>query len=298
MKTISLCFLGCLLLTVFLQAECRAAPLTVATYNVENYTLADRMDEGVYRKAYPKPESEKAALRAVIRQLGADVLALQEIGGEPFLAELQRDLRHEGVNYPYAAVLVADDKDRMIAVISKRPFTSVTRHADLSFKYFDGVEKVRRGLLEVRVAADAGEIALFVAHLKSLYTERPDDPGAALQRAGEAVAVRDRVLKVFPEPATARFLILGDLNDNRTSRPVRALLERGKTTIAEWLPAADERGQVWSHFYRKEDSYSRIDHILVSPGLWPRVRGQVGRIWDSPEVMRASDHRPVSVVIE
>lgn len=275
-----------------------AAPLTVATYNVENYTLADRLAEGVYRKAYPKPEAEKAALRAVIRQLGADVLALQEIGGEPFLAELQRDLRHDGVDYPHAAVLVADDKDRMVAVLSKRPFTAVTRHADLSFKYFDGVQTVRRGLLEVRVAADAGEVALFVAHLKSLYTERPDDPLAALQRAGEAVAVRDRVLKVFPEPAMARFVILGDLNDHRTSRPVRALLERGKTTITEWLPAADTRGQVWSHFYRKEDSYSRIDHILVSPGLWPRVRGKAGTVFDSPEVLTASDHRPVVVVIE
>jgi len=296
MTTRRLCYLGFLLLNLW--AVTLAAPLTVATYNVENYTLADRMEEGVYRKTYPKPEAEKAALRAVIRGLNADVLTLQEIGGEPFLAELQRDLRHEGVDYPYAAVLAADDKDRMIAVLSKRPFTGVTRHADLSFKYFDGVEKVRRGLLEVRVATDAGEVALFVAHLKSLYTERPDDPGAALQRTGEAVAVRDRVLKVFPEPATARFVILGDLNDNRTSRPVRALLERGKTVIAEWLPAADERGQVWSHFYRKEDSYARIDHILVSPGLWPRVRGRVGRIFDSPEVMQASDHRPVSVVIE
>ena len=199
----------------------RAAPLTVATYNVENYTLADRLAEGVYRKDYPKPEAEKAALRTVIRRIGADVLALQEIGGEPFLAELQRDLRSEGVDYPYAAVLVAEDKDRMIAVLSKRPFVQVTRHGDLSFKYFDGVQKVRRGLLEVRVAADAGEVALFIAHLKSLYTERPDDPAAALQRAGEAVAIRDRVLKVFPEPAEARFLILGDLNDHRASRPVQ-----------------------------------------------------------------------------
>ncbi len=283
-----------LLVTVVAWAE----PLTVATYNVENYTLADRMVEGVYRKDYPKPEVQKTALRTVMRQVNADVVALQEIGGEPFLNELQRDLKREGVEYPHRVVLQADDPDRMIAVLSKRPFAAVTKHDDLTFKYLDQVSKVKRGLLEVRVADAHGEVTVFVVHLKSRYTERPDDPNASLQRAGEAVAVRDRVLKVFPDPAVARFLVVGDFNDGRTDRPVRAILERGKTTIAEWLPAADSRGHLWSHFFRRDDSYSRVDHILVSPGLMPQVKGAAGKIHDTPEVGLVSDHRPVVVEIE
>lgn len=274
----------------------RAEPLTIATYNIENYTLANRTTEdGVYRKAYPKPEAAKAALRAVIRQMDADVVALQEVGGAGYLRELQRDLKSEGVEYAHAVVLEAADKERMTAVLSRRELTGVTRHTDLTFKYFEGVETVRRGLLEVRVASAAGEVALFVVHLKSRFTERPDDPGAAVWRAGEAVAVRDRVLAVFPEPATARFVIAGDFNCGRTDRPVRAMLERGKTKIADWLPAADSRGHVWTYFFRREDEYSRVDHVLVSPGLSGRV---TGRIPDSPEVELASDHRPVVVVIE
>ncbi|HEY9250258.1 MAG TPA: endonuclease/exonuclease/phosphatase family protein, partial [Rariglobus sp.] len=222
---------------VLLVAVVRSEPLTIATYNVENYTLADRTTDGVYRKGYPKPEADKAALRAVIRRMNADVVALQEVGGEPFLAELQRDLRSEGLDYPHAAVMEAEDKDRMIAVLARRPFSRVTKHADLTFKYFAGTAKVRRGLLEVGLANGGGDVTLFVVHLKSRYTERPDDPLAALQRAGEAVAIRDRILEVFPDPAAARFLVAGDFNDNRTSRPVRAMLERGKTPITEWLPA-------------------------------------------------------------
>jgi endonuclease/exonuclease/phosphatase family metal-dependent hydrolase len=275
-----------------------AEPLTIATYNIENYTLADRQVEGVHRKDYPKPEAEKTALRTVIRQMNAEVLALQEIGGEPFLNELQRDLKHEGVDYPYRTILQSEDTDRMIGVLSKRPFASVKKHDDLAFKYFDGVTKVKRGLLEVRFSTTGGEVTLFVVHLKSRYTDRPDDPNSALQRAGEATAIRDRVLTTFPDPTTSRFLIVGDFNDGRTARPVRAMLERGKTTIAEWLPAEDTRGHVWSHFFRRDDSYSRVDHVLVSPGLLPAVKGQVGRIHDSPEVGLASDHRPVVVVIE
>jgi endonuclease/exonuclease/phosphatase family metal-dependent hydrolase len=180
-------------------------------------------------------------------------------------------------------------------VLSRRELTGVTRHTDLTFKYFDGVETVRRGLLEVRVASAAGEVALFVVHLKSRFTEREDDPRAELRRAGEAVAVRDRVLAVFPEPGTARFLIAGDFNCGRTDRPVRAMLDRGKTKIADWLPAADSRGHVWSYFYRREDEYSRVDHVLVSPGLRGRVAAS---IHDSAEVERASDHRPVVVTLQ
>lgn len=297
MRLIRLRFLGLFLLGL-LGAIGRAETLTVATYNVENYTLADRMVDGVYRQAYPKPEAEKTALRAVIRGLGADVLALQEIGGEGFLRELQRDLKGEGLDYPYAEVLNGADPDRHVAVLSRRPFTAVTRHTDLSFGYFGKVENVKRGLLELRLAMAGGELTIFVVHLKSRYTERKDDPEAALQRTGEATAVRDRVLGIFPEPERARFLIAGDFNDTRASRPVRTLLERGKTKIADCLPVADGRGEVWTHFYKREAAYSQVDHLLVSPGLLPLVRGRAGRIFDAPETMAASDHRPVVTVLD
>ena len=75
-----------------LAAALGAETLTVATFNVENYTLADRMVEGVFRQEYPKPEAEKAAVRRVIRAIRPDVLALQEMGAAPFLEVLQRDL--------------------------------------------------------------------------------------------------------------------------------------------------------------------------------------------------------------
>ena len=276
----------------------RAETLTVATYNVENYTLADRMVDGVYRKAYPKPESEKTAVRAVISGMNADVVALQEIGGEAFLKELQRDLKREGADYPYAEVLNAADEDRHVAVLSRRPFAAVGRHADLTFGYFDAPEKVKRGLLELHFATEAGDVTVFVVHLKSRYTERKDDPESAMQRAGEATAVRDRVLKVFPDPAQARFLIAGDFNDARGSRPLRAMLDRGQTKIADWLPAEDGRGERWTHWFKRDESYSRVDHMLVSPGLLPMVRGSAGRIYDAPETAAASDHRPLVAVLE
>lgn len=286
----SLCFL---LFNLLLSAGLSAESLTVATYNVENYGPANRMTEAGYRKDYPKPEAEKRALRTVFRALNADVLVLQEMGGQPHLDELRRDLKTEGLDYPHAALATASDADRHLAILSKRALTGVATHTDLTFKYFAGQETVKRGLLEATVATTAGDVTVFAVHLKSRYTERPDDPMSTTRRAAEATAIRDRVLKIFPDPTAARFLILGDCNDGRTSKAVGFLQKRGRTEITKLLPAADSRGETWTHAYRKEDSYSRVDQILVSPLLLPAVKGGAARIHDGPGVREASDHRPV-----
>ncbi len=269
--------------------------LVVATYNVENYTLADRQTPDGFRPAYPKPEDAKRALRGVIRSLDADVLALQEMGGRAFLDELRRDLASEGMSYPHAEILETGDEPRYVAVLSRRPFAAVVRHTDLTFRYLGAEEALKRGLLEVRFAVPDGELTLFVVHLKSRFTERKDDPQSALRRAGEAEAVRDRILARFPEPASAPFLLVGDFNDGPASRPVRAVLRRGATEICSLLPAADSRGETWTHRYRREDSYTRVDHIFVSKALAGRVGGGGARIHDGPGTGDASDHRPVRV---
>jgi endonuclease/exonuclease/phosphatase family metal-dependent hydrolase len=213
----------------FGAAMLRAEVLTVATYNVENYLAVDRRIEGIYRPAYPKPEAAKQVLRAVIRGLAADVLALQEMGPPGYLEELRRDLRAEGLDYPHVALAEASDPDRHLAVISRVPFRSVRTVADLDFSYFGAREKVKRGLLEITLAAVDGDWTLFVVHLRSRHTERLDDPASALCRAGEAEAIRNHVLARFPDPATARFLILGDCNDLKDSKPLRLLARRGAT---------------------------------------------------------------------
>jgi hypothetical protein len=99
-----------------------AHALTIATYNIENYLVTDRMVERVYHQAYPKPEVEKAALRQVIGGISPDILAVEEMGTQPFLDEFQRDLKRAGQDFPYAVLLEAADPDRHVAVLSKVPF--------------------------------------------------------------------------------------------------------------------------------------------------------------------------------
>lgn len=271
--------------------------VTVATYNLENYLSTDRMVEGIYQRDYPKPEAAKSALRSVIRSLAADIIVFQEMGPLPYLKELQHDLAQDGLEYAHAELLEAEDAERHVAVLSRRRLKTL-KHTDLSFDYFKKIERVKRGMLELRVQIGSGEITLFVLHLKSRFTDRSDDPMSALRRAGEATVVRDRILSIFPDPEMARFLVLGDFNDVPRSRPLAALSHRGKTAIATVVPAMDSRGETWTHCYRKEDSYSRVDYILVSPGLESSIVGDRARISDGSDTLLASDHRPLSVVLD
>ena len=267
--------------------------LTIASYNVENYLVTDRMVDGVYRQAYPKPEPEKTAVRRVIGGIAPDIVALAEMGQPPFLEELQRDLRREGQDYPHGVVLEAADADRHVALLAKVPVKEIKRHTDVKFTFLGQPDVVKRGVLEVVFATDQGDLSVFVIHLKSKRTERPDDPLGAAQRLGEAEAVRDLILSRFPDPTKALYVVCGDWNDARNSKSTRALQKRGDTVVGEILRAADSRGEVWTHFYRAEDSYSRIDFLMVSPALKPFVEGGRGAVYDGPASTEGSDHRAV-----
>lgn len=274
------------------------AAITVATYNVENYTLANRMVDGVYRQGYPKPAKERAALKRVVATIAPDVLAVEEMGPQAFLDEFQRELKQAGADYPHAVLLEATDADRHVAVLSKLPFKAVRRHAEVPLTYFGQPQQVKRGVLEVVFATDQGDVSLFVIHLKSKFTERKDDPEAILQRTLEAEAVRDLVLTRFPEPAKAKFIVAGDWNDTKGTRPVRAMQKRGDTLIGELVEAKDAKGEVWTHYFGREDLYSRIDYLMVSPGLRSAVVKGSGRIHESADTKEASDHRPVSMQLD
>jgi endonuclease/exonuclease/phosphatase family metal-dependent hydrolase len=282
---------------VFGSVVLASAGLTLATYNVENYLVADRMVDGVYRDAYPKPENEKNALRQVIKSMAPDILALQEMGTQPFLDELLRDLKNDGVDYPYVTLLDGPDPDRHVAVLSKIPFKEINPHTKVPVLVMGKKDNVKRGLLEVSFATTEGELTLFVIHLKSRRTEQKEDVEGVKRRQEEAEAVRDLILKRFPDPAKGRFILCGDWNDTRNSKPVKSLQKRGETVLGEILRASDSRGEVWTHSYYKEDSYSRIDYFFVSPLVKPVVRNGRAQIYDGPGVSDASDHRPVVLTL-
>lgn len=291
-----------LLLLVFITVlGLRAAGLRVATYNLANYNSTGRLTEDGYHKNYPKTESSKQALHAVICSMKADILALQEMGSARHLEELQADLRNLGQNYPHAYLAEAGDETRHLALLSRYPLLHARTFKSIEFNYFQKTEHVKRGVLEVAFSTSQGEFTLWILHLKSRFTEDPLDPESEKRRNAEATAIRDLILRRHKDPGTELFCVLGDFNDGKNRRPLKAMQTKGSQEITHLLEARDSKGDRWTHFYLGEESYERFDHILVSPSLHRFVSAPPEQpkaetwIVDTPGYSDASDHRAVLV---
>ena len=283
---------GLSLLVIWAGASLSAEIVRVATYNVQNYLEVNRWVDGRYRPDFPKPEVEKAALRKVILEVRPDVLILQEMGTGPYLGELQADLKEEGLDLPYRYVAEGSDEERHVALLSRIQPERVLTHSDLTFDYFGGETPVKRGMLEAVFQTQGQEWKVYALHLKSKWSDYKEDPLSNDRRRSEALACRKRILDLQKEDGLP-FLVLGDLNDTKSTAPVRLLQFRGKTEVAAAVEAVDSRGDRWTHYYSKEDSYSRIDYILKSPDFPASVVGANAHIHDGPETLKASDHRMV-----
>src|SRR5690348_17062496 len=73
----------------------KAEQFTVATYNLENYT------DVVGGSRPTKSEASRAKVRASIRAMHADVLAMQELGTTNAMQELRSALKKDGLDYPH-----------------------------------------------------------------------------------------------------------------------------------------------------------------------------------------------------
>ncbi|PIX58426.1 MAG: hypothetical protein COZ46_03970 [Verrucomicrobia bacterium CG_4_10_14_3_um_filter_43_23] len=276
-----------------------AETVRLATYNVQNYLITSRMVDGVYRQDYPKPEAEKTALRAIIKRVNPDVLALQEMGSKSFLLELQQDLAIDGINYPHYAVLEEDPAGRYLAVLSKIPFNHIIKHQNIDFKYQNKEAEVKRGLLEVTFLDNNDqEWGLFVLHLKSRWEKNDKDHQHNKFRAKEAAAIRNRIREHYPKLEQGRFVVLGDFNDHKKSKALTRFLKIGNQPYLHRLIARDSRNELWTYFYDREARYETIDFMLVSPELHTLLPNLSANIADTPDALIASDHRMLYVDLE
>lgn len=279
--------------------EAAAKSLRIVSYNVRNYNLNDRIVDGVYRTGYPKPEQEKAAVRRILRELAADVVLLQEMGPAPFLEELREDLRQEGLDYPCIVVQEGEDPARNLALLAREPPAAVRRVHHLQFSYLGAKTPVKRGLMEITVRHDGREMLLFHLHLKSRWEDHREDPESRQRRLGEAVAIRDYIRErtASGESGTSLpFLIVGDFNDTRDSPVLARFLQVGGQVISRMVPTVDNRGESWTYYDPRSDTYSRVDFFLAAPSLWPWLQ-QPAMVADGAYLLEGSDHRPISIVI-
>jgi endonuclease/exonuclease/phosphatase family metal-dependent hydrolase len=274
---------------------CAGKKVRIASYNVKNYLSMDRLVSGRWVEDYPKPEIENGIVRSIIRRVNPDILALQEIGPPEYLNDLWGDLNNSGIGHYQNAYWLQGEEDekRHLALLSRIPFTPKKVFHELEFSYFGKSLRPRRGLMEVEFLTNGKKWRLFNLHLKSKWTERKDDPQAASLREKEARAIRDYIRQNYPPETNPMHLVLGDFNDFKNSAAIRRFQRVNKTTLNHILPCKDTMGYFWTHYYKKQDSYDRIDYIFTSPAMREHTIEGSARVADQLRCLEGSDHRMI-----
>lgn len=271
----------------------------VAAYNVQNYLL-----DAVGTRPAKSPEA-RAKVAENLVALKPDVLAVVEIGDTNALFALQADLKRAGLDLPHWEHVRGWDTNIFVAVLSRFPIVERRSHTKDSYLLNGRRFHVSRGFAEVEIAVnDRYRFTLFAAHLKS---RRPVPQGdEAEMRLEEATILREKIDARLKADPKANIVVVGDFNDVKDSKSTRALIGRGKAALVDTRPAErngdtlaaerpgwDPANITWTHFYGKEDSYSRIDYILVNAGMAREWRKEGTYVLTAPNWGLASDHRPV-----
>ena len=289
-----------ILLCNFLAFPLSAAEtFRVATYNLENY-----LDQPTGTRPLKTPEA-KTKIGESLRALQADIVALQEMGAAGALAELRASLKAEGLDYLFWEYVRGWDTNIHIAVLSKFPIVARRPHTNESFLLFGRRFRVSRGFAEIDIQVNKHySFTLISAHLKS---RRPVPEADETElREQEAVLLRERIDACLAARPDANLIVLGDFNDSKDSRSTRTLIGRGRRALIDTRPAErngddqpnpnpryDPRNITWTHHYGKEDTYSRIDYILLSHGMAREWSASNTFVLALPNWGVGSDHRPI-----
>ena len=286
--------LSCLLLAVALCAA-GAKDFVFAGYNLANYAplaLPGDLDKG---KPHKTAEAADAVL-GVIKEINPDILGVCEMGAAPQFEEFRKRLEQEKLGFVDAEFVDAADPDRHLALVSRFPIVARQSLPDLSYESNGVREKVRRGILDVTLRInDQYVIRVVGAHLKSKRFTPEGDEG---QRRNEAHLLRSHINEILAADPKVNLLVFGDFNDTKEQPAIREVTgRRGAPEALVALSLEDSVGDHWTHYWKVDDVYSRIDYLFVNRALSPEVVRAKSYIYRSPNWNDASDHRPVVATI-
>lgn len=293
----------------------RGGTVRIGAYNVLN--LFDERDDPALSgdiDDVPKPASQREGVAKAIRELDADILALEEVESEAALVWF-RDTYLEGMGYDHVASRdVGYYRGVECSVLSRFPIERVEVRPDVDLaKYLafgpgwtdPSAEEQGRPLryqrspllVEIRLRRDYA-VTLLVVHHKA-------GREFSHTREAEARATAAWVLELEKRDAAVNVLVLGDFNAAPWDKSVRTYLASGLTdAFAQRSTATDDPESL---LWRTHVSNRVLDYVLMNRGAFrelvvgsPFVLGTPSRGPDDPRETPdppgfASDHFPIAI---
>jgi endonuclease/exonuclease/phosphatase family metal-dependent hydrolase len=282
----------------------QAETFRVATYNVESY-----LDEAVAGRAVKSAEA-RAKVRESILALKPDVLALEEMGSLSALEELRGSLKTNKLDFPYWEMANGHDPAIHVCLLSRFPITARRLHTNDTFLLSGRRYWVSRGFAEADIQVNANyTFTIIAAHLKSKRAIGAGDE--AEMRVEEAKILREHIDARLAADPNANLVVLGDFNDTKDAPSTRVILGLRSHKLVDTRPAErngdnglsgsaahQARNVTWTYHFEKEDTYSRVDYILLSRGMAREWISKETYVLTIPNWGLGSDHRPIVATFE
>ncbi|MFI6002490.1 endonuclease/exonuclease/phosphatase family protein [Streptomyces sp. NPDC051366] len=309
--------------------------LRLATFNVENLFARWRFNEGVNpaeanSRGWIVDQThftelgmdDKAITGAALREVHADVLALQEVENVDTLKHFRDRSLGGPTEYPYVAGVDGNDRRLIdVAVLSRLPITHIRSYQHLIDPASPTDQLFSRDCLEVDVevggSGTGATVTLFVNHFKSMNGGRSQ---TRAKRERQSAAVMEIVRERFghDSPGDHPFVVLGDLNDyletnGDGSSGIDELVEWDQVeNVVARLPEEEQ----WTHYWAGGNEYRQLDYLLPSTALAAAASAVTPEIfrngtplravrYKGPRIMgvgydkpKASDHCPVIFELE
>jgi len=237
-------------------------------YNLSNWELFNQTQRQLAVKSITRDGSVLPDILCLVEV--ESMLALRKFNDDPTL-----------LNGAYKYALLIDSRDFRqidVAILSNKRILNVRSHVDDRDPNNPQEYIFSRDCLELEIALnDSGsqKLTLFLNHLKSKLAESEQEKqDAAARRQRQAEYVRDLVHQRFPGSAfdSELFAVIGDLNDQPESDPVKPLTrDAGLADALLRVPAKEQR---WTEWYRGGNAVSQLDYILMSPALDSATAGE------------------------
>jgi len=266
------------------DAEASAAEFRVVSWNIENFF--DVYDAPYSRAQVTKPayvsEGRQKQIAAVLQELNADVVALQEVENRYFLQEfVDKHLPQMG----YQVVLLEGNDTRGIdvALLTRYPVKEAASYQHRRFQSSAGeTMSFRRDLLRVRLGAPFdGDI--YVVHLKSQH----GDEVADVVREAEATEITKIVAEVGAGDKDYRAMVVGDFNEVPEMPTIGILRDSG---------LIDPMAGTEKYSYNKKPYLTRIDFALMTSARQAGLKSvDILMSLDGHKLEACSDHYPLLI---
>ncbi|KAH3758164.1 ribose 5-phosphate isomerase, type A [Pelomyxa schiedti] len=208
-------------------------------------------------------EVEKRLTANCIREINADVIALEEVEDLVLLDMYNREYLSK--MYPHRILIQGNDQRFInVGVLSKYPFQNVRTHRAETNSA--GSPLFSRDCLEVDVSVEDKVLHLLVNHFKSMLGGRAETRNTRRDQVNRVVQI---IESAYGSNVEGNVVVVGDFNDycagptdNESGVTPLVHHPRLENVLARVPPT-----EAWTHYFKKGREYHQLDYLLPSRAL-------------------------------